>query len=201
MLLSSFGLSLVMRGILFIVAGAETRRYDIDRFAVHHIGGLRLSSSQLIAILAGLISVAFVAYLLARTRIGKQMRALSDDQDLAGVAGVNVDRLITFTWMLSGALAAVAGVLEGLIQSSFDANMGSNLLLPVFAAVILGGLGSAYGALAGGLLLGVVMQMSTWSVLGGGLSPAWENVIAFAALVIMLIVRPRGLIGEARMAT
>src|SRR5205823_5329363 len=86
------------------------------------------------------------------------------------------------TWVIAGGLAGLAGVLQGLIQDSFDANMGFVLLLPVFAAVILGGVGNAYGALAGGLLIGIAMELSTWSKLGGGLSPVWEQFVAFMAV-------------------
>lgn len=197
MLLSSFGLALVMRGLLFIVGSAKPRSYDVDRFQSYDILGIRISQSELIAVVVGLLSVAGLALVLSRTRIGRQLRALSDNRELASVAGVNTERLILFTWILAGSLAALAGVLQALIQSSFDPNMGAYLLLPVFAAVILGGLGSAYGALIGGLITGLAMELPTWSALGGGLDPTWQNVIAFAVLVVVLVVRPRGIFGEA----
>jgi len=197
MLLSSFGLSLVIRGLLLVFAGAATRTYDFDKFQVYSFAGIRLSASQLVAVILGFASVVFVAVLFSRTHTGKAMRALADDQSLASVSGVDTDWLIKITWLLSGALAGLAGVLQGLLQISFDPNMGATLLLPVFAAVILGGLGNPYGALAGGLLLGVVMKLSTWSALGGGLSPVWENVVAFLVLVVVLLIRPAGMVGKA----
>ncbi len=200
MLLASFGLALALRGLLFIVASSQPRSYDVDRFQVYDVFGIRISQSQAIAVIVGLVAVIAVALLLSRTRIGRQMRALSDNRELASIAGVNTDRLILLTWILTGGLAGIAGVLQGLIQSSFDPNMGFFLLLPVFAAVIVGGLGSAYGTLVGGMAIGIAMALPTWSGFGGGLSPSWENVIAFGLLVVVLIVRPRGVFGEAKAA-
>lgn len=198
MLLASFGLSLVMRGLLFMVASPNPRTYNVNAYQVYNIGGIRLSESELITVIVGFVSIALVALLFTRTHVGRAMRALSDNRDLAAVSGVNTERLVVITWAVTGMLAGLAGVLQGLLQNSFDPNMGGDLLLPVFAAVVLGGVGSAYGALAGGMLVGVAMQLSTWSALGGGLSPVWQQVVAFAALVIALLVRPQGLLGHAR---
>jgi branched-subunit amino acid ABC-type transport system permease component len=103
------------------------------------------------------------------------------------------------TWVLSGALAALAGVLAGLVQSTFDPNFGFTLLLPVFAAVVLGGIGNAYGALAGGFLLGIVTELSTWEGFGGGVDPVYKPVVAFAVLIVVLLARPQGLLGRARL--
>jgi neutral amino acid transport system permease protein len=200
MLISSFGLALVIRGVLFMTASANPRTYDVNVFQVYDIWGIRLSQSQLVAVILGFVSTVVLAVLLTRTHTGKAMRALSDDQALSSVAGVNTDRLIVVTWILTGALAGLAGVLQGLLQNSFDPNMGGNLLLPVFAAVVLGGVGSAYGALAGGLLIGLAMELSTWSGFAGGLSPIWEQVVAFTVLVVALLVRPQGLLGRAMRA-
>src|SRR5258705_3146490 len=91
------------------------------------------------------------------------MRALADDRALAAIAGIHVGRVIRYTWLVSGLLAGLAGVLAGLVQSSFDPNFGFQLLLPVFAAVVLGGIGSAYGALAGGLVPRLPLELPTWA--------------------------------------
>jgi branched-subunit amino acid ABC-type transport system permease component len=197
MFVASLGLSLIMRGVLYSIAGPDPRTYKIDVFQVYDIHGVRLSESQMLAIVIAFVSIVLVGLLFSRTHIGRSMRALSDNRELAAVAGVNVDRIVLVTWVIAGGLAGLAGVLQGLVQSSFDANMGFVLLLPVFAAVVLGGIGSAYGALAGGLLLGIAMELSTWSAFGGGLSPVWEQVVAFSVLIAMLLVRPQGLLGEA----
>ena len=197
MFVASLGLSLIMRGVLYSAASPDPRTYRINVFQVYDIGGVRLSESQLVAIVIAFVSIVLVGLLFSRTQIGRSMRALSDNRELASISGVDVDRVVLITWAIAGGLAGVAGVLQGLIQSSFDANMGFVLLLPVFAAVILGGVGNVYGALAGGLLLGIAMELSTWSAFGGGLSPVWEQVVAFSVLVMMLLIRPQGLLGEA----
>jgi branched-subunit amino acid ABC-type transport system permease component len=128
------------------------------------------------------------------------MRAVADDRSLAAVAGIDTGRVVLATWVLSGALAAIAGVLAGLVQSTFDPNFGFTLLLPVFAAVVLGGIGNPYGALAGGFLLGIVTELSTWDGFGGGVDPVYKPVVAFAVLIVVLLARPQGLLGRARLA-
>lgn len=194
---TGIGLALVLRHALFLVATAEPRVYKVDVFQVYDVGGVRLSQSQLVGVAISVVALVAVALVLARTSIGKWMRAVSDDAALAAIAGVDVDRVVRFTWVLAGGLAGLAGVLAGLLQATFDPNIGFLLLLPVFAAVILGGIGSAYGALAGGLVLGIAMEVSTWHVLGGGLSAVWKPVVAFSLLVAVLLVRPQGLFGRA----
>jgi branched-subunit amino acid ABC-type transport system permease component len=97
-------------------------------------------------------------------------------------------------------LAGLAGVLAGLVEYSFDPNFGFQLLLPVFAAVVLGGIGSAYGALAGGFILGIAEELSTWSGFAGGVDPVYKPVVAFALLTLALLVRPQGFFGRARVA-
>jgi neutral amino acid transport system permease protein len=197
---TGIGLALVMRHLLFLFASAEPRVYDVDVFQVYDFGGVRLSRTQIVSIAISLAALLAAAIVLARTALGKCMRALSDDADLASISGVNVDRVVRFTWLLAGALAGLAGVLAGLLQATFDPNVGFVLLLPVFAAVLLGGIGSAYGALIGGLALGIVQELSTWDALGGGLSPVWKPVVAFVVLIAVLLVRPNGLFGRATIA-
>jgi neutral amino acid transport system permease protein len=195
---TGIGLALVLRHLIFLFGSAEQRRYDVDVFQVYEVAGIRLSQTQIVAVVISVVAVVVVAALLARAGVGKAMRAVSDNAELAGVAGINVDRVVLFTWLLAGALAGLSGVLAGLLQSSFDPNIGFVLLLPVFAAVVLGGIGSAYGALVGGLALGVAMELSTWESLAGGLSPVWKPVVAFTLLVAILLFRPQGLFGRAR---
>lgn len=196
--LASIGLALVLRNLLFLVASAEPRSYPVDVFQVYALGPIRIAKTQSIAVAAAFGVILLVALLLARTTLGRSMRAVADDAVLAAVTGIRVDRVIVATWALAGALAGVAGVLAALVQSSFDPNVGFALLLPVFAAVILGGIGSAYGALLGGLVLGVLTEVATWTELGGGVDPVYKPVVAFAVLIAALLVRPQGLFGRAR---
>ncbi|MFP3915509.1 MAG: branched-chain amino acid ABC transporter permease [Actinomycetota bacterium] len=199
LLLSSIGLALILRHVIFWVAGADPRQFPIDLMAVFEFGPVRFSHGQMIALPVALAGIIALAWLFARTNAGKRMRALADDASLAAVAGVDVRRTILLIWAVSGALAGLAGVLQGLVQNSFNPNLGFQLLLPVFAAVILGGIGSAYGALAGGIILGFVMEVSTWGALAGGVPPNYKQVVAFAVLIVMLVLRPQGLLGKARL--
>jgi neutral amino acid transport system permease protein len=196
--LVSVGLALVLRHAVFFVAGPQPRSYDVDPYKVYVLGSVRLSGAQGTTIVVAAVGIVLVGLLLARTSIGRMMRAVADDLPLAAVAGIRTSRVIVFTWILSGLLAGLAGVLTGLVQYSFDPNVGFTILLPVFAAVVLGGIGSAYGALVGGLLLGLAMEVSTWEPLAGGVDPTYKPVVAFGALVLALLLRPQGLFGRAR---
>src|SRR5437868_9549696 len=142
--LASIGLALVLRQSLLLAAGPQPRSFRVDPYKVYVLGSVRLSQAQLVTIVVAAIAILAIGLFLARTTLGQTMRALSDDRALAAIAGVNVGRVITFTWILSGLLAGVAGVLAGLVESSFDPNFGFQLLLPIFAAVVLGGIGRPY---------------------------------------------------------
>jgi branched-subunit amino acid ABC-type transport system permease component len=196
--LASIGLALVLRQALLLAYGPQPRAYRVDQFKVYVLGSVRLSQAQFITIVTAAVVIVAIGLFLARTTVGRTMRALADDRALAAIAGIDVGRAIAFTWILSGLLAGIAGVLAGLAQSTFDPNFGFTLLLPIFAAVVLGGIGSAYGALAGGLTLGLAMEVSTWPSLFGGVDPTYKPVVAFVVLTAALLVRPQGLFGRAR---
>jgi branched-subunit amino acid ABC-type transport system permease component len=196
--IAAIGLALVLRHSIFFVGEARPRRYDVDVFQVYELGPVRLSQSQLIAIGIAFGAIVLVGLMLARTGLGKAMRALSDNRALAAVAGIDVDRTVVLTWVLAGGLAGIAGLLQALILNAFTPNFGFALLLPIFAAVVLGGIGSAYGALVGGLALGLVMEISTWDALAGGAPAAYKPVVAFGVLVLALLLRPQGVFGKAR---
>lgn len=195
----SIGLALVLRNSILLWQGGAPRRYDVDVFQVYELGPIRLSLSQIVVIIVASIAIVAVGLLLARTTLGKAMRALSDSRDLAAVSGIDTDRITVHTWILGSALAGLGGVLQGLVQNAFEPNMGFRLLLLIFAAVILGGVGSAYGALVGGLALGLMMEVSTWSSLpAGGVDSVYKPVVAFVVLILVLIFRPQGIFGRAR---
>ena len=196
--LASIGLALVLRQALLLAYGPQPHAYRVDQFKVYVLGSVRLSQAQFITIVTAAVVIVAIGLFLARTTVGRTMRALADDRALAAIAGIDVGRAIAFTWILSGLLAGIAGVLAGLAQSTFDPNFGFTLLLPIFAAVVLGGIGSAYGALAGGLTLGLAMEVSTWPSLFGGVDPTYKPVVAFVVLTAALLVRPQGLFGRAR---
>lgn len=192
------GLALILRHAVLLIAGSQPKRFDVNVFKVYTIGPLRVTITQLAVVTTAAIILPLLGLILAKTSLGKNMRAISDNFDLAAISGVNMKRTIMFTWIVSGSLAALAGVLQGLVQTSFDPNFGFFLLLIIFAAVILGGVGSAYGALAAGLVLGVVMDVTTWSGFAGGIPAVYKPVVAFVVLVLLLIFRPTGLLGKAR---
>ena len=196
--IASIGVALVLRQAILLVWGPQPRAYDVDPFKVYVVGDVRLSLAQVATIAAAAVAIVAIGLFLARSSMGRVMRAMSDDRVLAQLSGIDVNRVILATWIISGLTAGVAGVLAGLVQSTFDPNFGFQLLLPVFAAVVLGGIGSAYGALAGGLLLGVATELSTWEGFGGGVDPVYKPVVAFVVLIIALLLRPQGLFGRVR---
>ncbi len=196
--LASIGLALVLRQTLLLAYGPQPQTYRVDQFKVYVLGSVRLSQSQMITIVAAAAIIVALGLFLARTTLGRTMRALADDRTLAAVAGIDVGRTIALTWIVAGMLAGIAGILAGLAQTTFDPNFGFTLLLPIFAAVVLGGIGSAYGALAGGLTLGVAMELSTWPPFFGGVNPVYKPVVAFVVLAAALMIRPQGLFGRAR---
>jgi neutral amino acid transport system permease protein len=198
--LASIGLALVLRQSLLLFGSAQPRTYDVNPFRVFVLGSVRLSEAQVIAIGGAAVAIVAAGLFLAFTTTGRVLRAMADDRALAAVAGIDVGRAIRVAWLISGLLAGLAGVLAALVEYSFDPNFGFQLLLPVFAAVVLGGIGSAYGALAGGLVLGVAQEVSTWSGFAGGVNPVYKPVVAFAVLALALMLRPQGFFGRARVA-
>lgn len=198
--LASIGLALVLRQALLLVAGAGPRSYRVDPYRVFVVGSVRLSEAQVITVATAAATILVVSLFLALTTTGRVLRAMADDRALAAVAGVDVGRATQIAWLISGLLSGLAGVLAALVEYSFDPNFGFQLLLPVFAAVVLGGIGSAYGALAGGLALGIAQEVSTWSGFAGGVNPVYKPVVAFALLALALLIRPQGFFGRARVA-
>ena len=196
--LASIGVALVLRQAILLIWGPQPRAYDVDPFKVYVIGDVRLSLAQAATIVAASVAIVAIGLFLARSPTGRVMRAMADDRALAQLSGIDVNRVIVVTWVISGVTAGLAGVLAGLVQSTFDPNFGFQLLLPIFAAVVLGGIGSAYGALAGGLVLGIATELSTWEGFAGGVDPVYKPVVAFVVLIVALMLRPQGLFGRAR---
>jgi len=127
---------------------------------------------------------------LQRTRVGKAMRAMADNFELAKVTGIDTERIVLWTWAIGAALACAAGVFLGM-DTRLHPTMGWRLLLPIFAAAILGGIGRPYGAIAGGVVIGLAEEFSTLVI-----NPAYKTGVAFAILVLLLIFRPTGLLGS-----
>lgn len=192
MMLVSLALALFLRNTLQFFAGTEVRVLGFNRTTTAELLGLRIGEAQLIVMAVGLAVLVAVGCVLRLTTIGKRMRALSDDLDLAESAGIDTSRVITYTWIFAGALAGLAGVLFAGV-TNVKPELGFELLLPIFAAVVLGGIGDSFGALVAGLFLGVAIEWSTLVV-----DPGWKLSLGFIALIIALIVRPQGIFGRAR---
>jgi branched-subunit amino acid ABC-type transport system permease component len=194
LLLISVGLAFVIRYLIQFGWSGSTRLLDVDRNQAWHPFGLTISAVQVIVVMTAAVVLGLVALMLKTTLIGKSMRALADSFDLAEVSGVDTRRVVAATWVLAGSLAGLAGVLAA-ISTSLTPSTGWLLLLSVFAAVVLGGIGSAYGALAGGLMLGLVQEWSTMLV-----RPTYKEAVGFAVLILVLLWRPQGVLGHARTA-
>jgi branched-subunit amino acid ABC-type transport system permease component len=184
----SIGLALALRSILQLQYGADAHAYPLPLQPPQFIEGVALSNTEIDTFGIALLAIVAVHLLLAYTRIGKAFRALADNRDLARASGIDVDRMVLYVWALAGGLAGLAGVLLA-FAVNVNPNLGWDWLLPVFAAVILGGIGSAYGAMAGAVVLGIAMEMSVYWV------PSYRDAVGFAVLVLALVVRPQGIFG------
>lgn len=189
LLISSFGVALMLRSLVQLIWGPQSLVYEPGIQFPLDIFGLRIKPDHLV-ILAGVIILVILLHLfLQYTKMGKAMRAMSDNMDLAEITGIETERVIMWTWALGAALAAGAGIFLAM-DTRLQPFMGWNMLLPVFAAAIMGGIGRPYGAIAGGMTVGIAEEMSTLFF-----SPAYKSAVAFALMVIILIVRPTGLFG------
>ena len=192
MMVVSIGLSFLARYFFLYLFGGRTRPYQgYNLQRAIDIGPIAIAPKDLVIIALSMIVMVGVGLALQFTRIGKAMRAVSDNPDLAESSGIDVDRVILTVWITGSALACLGGVFFGLgEQVSFQ--FGFQLLLLMFAGVVLGGLGTAYGALVGSFVIGMFVQVSTLWV-----STELKNVGAFAILIVILLVRPQGILGRA----
>ncbi|RCW62385.1 branched-chain amino acid ABC transporter permease [Halanaerobium sp. ST460_2HS_T2] len=191
-MISSVGAALIIRNLVLLFWGPQNQFYEkaIQMPIVLGDGLLRIKENQIIILVLALTLVIAVHLFLSKTKLGKAMRAMSDNIDLAQITGINTERVIIWTWAMSGVLTAAAGILLA-FDTHLTPVMGWNLLLPLFAAVILGGIGSPYGAMFGGLVIGISQEMSTLII-----SAAYKPAVAFTIMILMLIIKPSGLMGK-----
>lgn len=187
LLISSVGVALILRSALHLVWGPANRVYHPGVQLPWILEGLRIKPDHVLLLGVALANMVALHLFLQRTRLGKAMRAMADNPDLARASGIRVESVIRLTWMISGALAAVAGFCLALHVRIYP-DVGWSILLAVFAAAILGGIGKPYGAAAGGFVIGLTQELSTLFM-----SAAYKPAIAFAVMVLMLIARPTGL--------
>ena len=219
LLIASVGVMFIMNAVVRFIIGPDDQVFaDGERFIIsarefRQLTGLReglaLKTTQGLSIAVALLLVGVLFWFLNKTRAGKSMRAYADNEDLALLSGINPERVVTLTWIIAGALAATAGVLYGL-DKSFKAFTYFQLLLPIFAAAIVGGFGNPLGAIAGGFIIALSELTLTYAYkrfLGYWLPDAWQPeglvqfisteykfAISFSILVIVLLVRPTGLL-------
>lgn len=189
-MLVSIGLALFLRHLYQVVFGGNPRSFR--EYATQppiDIGPLRFPASTWIIMGVCLVVLVAVGLVLEKTRFGTAVRAVADERDLAEASGIDVRRVILSVWIGAAGLAALGGVMLGVTQA-VQWNMGFRLLLTMFAAVVLGGLGSAYGAMAGGLVVGIASEVGTYWI-----DADFKFAIALVILILVLLVRPQGILG------
>ena len=195
LVIASFGMMLMIRSAVQFFWGVQLQPMVRGiQPPVDWLAPLRIPEKHLLIIGGTLLLMLLVHLLLTRTRIGKAMRATSDSPELARITGIDTERVVRMTWIVGSGLAVAAGVFLA-IDTHVETQMGFKLLLPMFAAAILGGIGKPYGAVAGGLVIGVAEELSAYPWIGTAplVSPGYKAGIAFAIMVLMLIWRPQGL--------
>lgn len=199
LVIASFGMALATRALIQAIWGVSNQRYAmrIRPPMTFDLGWaqIKITTIQLVTVLVALALVTLLHFFLKYTRTGKAMRAMSDNMDLAQVSGINTEHMIRWTWGLGTALAVIGGVFMGLNFGIINPNTGFQVLLPLFAAVILGGIGSPYGAMLGALVIGIAQNVLVAPVTN--VNSNYKPGIAFLIMIIMLLVRPQGLLGEA----
>lgn len=190
-LLAAIGLAFLLRSLITLAVGHDQRTFQMPLVRAWNFNGVRLLPADLVIALTALVVLAAVFAWLRYSRSGRLLRALADNEDLARLSGIRTDALMWRLWAIAGALSGLGGVLLG-VKSVVMPELGWELLLPAFAAMIVGGIGSPAGAVAGALLLGIGQELSVQWV-----GPSYKIVVSFVVLFVVLLVRPAGLFGRA----
>jgi branched-subunit amino acid ABC-type transport system permease component len=192
LLIAAVGMSFCLRNIIQFIWGPQPQYYikAIQIARKIPLLGIRIKPDEIFIIIVVALLVIGLHFFLQKTKMGKAMRAASDNMELARVSGIDTEKVIRWTWAIAAALAAAGGILVGIEDKFITPDMGWQMLLPIFAAVILGGIGNPYGAMAGGMIIGLSGEISTAFI-----STAYKPAVAFIIMVIVLIIKPRGLFG------
>ncbi|MCR2815807.1 branched-chain amino acid ABC transporter permease [Microbacterium sp. zg.Y843] len=192
LMIVSIGLSLAVRYLYqFYFGGSTVQLPGAGSAKIQLFGAVQLSPVNLMSMGISIVVIVAVAVWLLRTRVGKATRAISDNPGLAAASGIDVDRVVRIVWMMAAALAALAGILWGYFRPGVRWDMGVHILLLIFAAVTLGGLGTAFGALVGAIIVGLLVEVSTlW------MPSDLKYVGALVVLILILLVRPQGILGR-----
>ncbi|NJK56530.1 MAG: branched-chain amino acid ABC transporter permease [Pleurocapsa sp. SU_5_0] len=187
LIIISIGLALFLRNGILLFYGGSNQQYLLPVVRALEFGDLRIAYYRVIVVGLAIAAIVVLHLILQNTKIGKAMRAVADNIELARVSGIDVDRIVLWTWIITGTLTAFAGGMYGLI-AVVRPNMGWFLILPMFAAVILGGIGNVYGAIAGAFIIGIAQELSV-PLLGS----EYKLGVALAIMIVILLVRPQGL--------
>jgi len=193
-LVASIGIAFFARSMLTLFVGHDQQTFAVPLVRAWNFGGIRLLPTDLYVAAVALLAMAALFALLHLTPIGRQMRAIADNPDLARACGIRSGRVLLALWAVVGVLCALGGMMFG-VKAVVSPDLGWELLIPAFAAMILGGIGSPAGAVAGGVLLGIASELSVPFV-----GPSYKIAVAFALLLLVLLLRPRGLFGKAIVA-
>jgi branched-chain amino acid transport system permease protein len=199
-LISAIGVSIALQQIAALIWGRNFLHYpDVVARTAFGIGGAVISEVQLVILASAALLMAALWFLVQRTRLGRAMRATAQNPAVAGLMGVDVDRIIATTFLIGSALAAVAGTLVGTYYNVANHTMGFLLGMKAFTAAVLGGIGNLQGAMLGGLLLGVIENLGAGymgNLTNGVIGSNYSDVLSFLMLVAVLVLRPSGLLGE-----
>ena len=192
MMIVTIGLSLAMQYTYQLLVGARTVRVEQENPSVTEIGPVTITNQSLVAMAISIVVLAVVGFALLRTRIGRATRAVSDNPALASASGIDTDKVIRLVWTVAMGLAGLSGLLYALVTNGIKWDSGMQILLLLFAAVTLGGLGTAFGALIGALIIGLVVELSPVF----GMPGDFKYATALLILILLLLVRPQGLLGK-----
>ena len=187
LIIISIGLALFIRSGILLIWGSSNQAYALPVVQAVEIAGVRVPYYRIVVIVLAISAIAALHFLLQNSKIGKAMRAVADNIDLARVSGINVERVVLWTWVITGLLTAISGGMYGLI-TTVRPNMGWFLILPMFASVILGGIGNPYGAVAGALTIGIAQEISV-----PFLGSQYKLGVALFLMLLILLIRPQGL--------
>lgn len=185
----SIGLSLIVRNAIIFIWGGGTRTFDLPVKKGIGMLGVTITYNQLTGLCTAILFILLVRFFLKNTKMGKAMRAISDDINLARMSGIDSDKVIMWMWFIGIGLAGVAGILYGL-ETTIRPNMGWFLILPMFAAAILGGIGNPYGAMVGGMVIGLSQELSMLI-----LPPEYKMGVSLGIMILVLLFKPEGLFG------
>ena len=199
-LITAIGVSILLQNLAMVIWGRQYISFPpILPRTTYHLGGATLSALQIFIFVLSLVLMAGLIVLVQKTKLGRAMRATAQSPQVAGLMGVNINSVISLTFIIGSALAAVAGVMVSAYYGIAHYYMGFLLGLKAFTAAVLGGIGNLGGAMLGGLLLGVIESMGAGyigDITGGFMGSNYQDVFAFFVLILVLVFRPSGLLGE-----